>query len=173
MQGSTQITDSVRAKLEELRRHVEIEGESEEGERDLEAPQGVWELKASLTYKPGDNVMWAVASDQDWTHDALDDVQIIAGTIYADGEPFLPSSVTLSGYFQAADTGKWAHVDAGKVALGAGSPQDIWRNELSDFAELVDALNAAMEIPAYRHMAEKSVMQQARRERYGAFAINV
>ena len=171
MQGSTQITSQVRAKLEELRRHVEIEGESPEGERDLEQPQGVWEMKATLTYKPGDNVMWAVASDQDWTHDALEDIQITDGTIYADDEPFFPSSVVLNGYFQAEESGKWARVSGGKVALEGGDVQSAFKDGLESFEELVEALDAAMEIPAYRHMAEKSIMKQAQRERYGAFSL--
>ncbi len=171
MQGSTVVTESIRAKLEELRQKVaEEDNQLADCSAVVEEPEPVYELKAKLTRKPGDDVMWIVASTQDWTHDALDDVEIIPGTIYADDAPFLPDSMALTGYFQA-DGGKWVHVDNGRVNIDRTLHDADWRDKLDDFSEVVEQLNAAMETPHFRHMAEKAAMQQARREQWGAFAL--
>ena len=170
MQGSAIVTEGVRAKLEELRRKVAEEGREPGPTSIAEEPEPLYELKAKLTYKPGDSTMWIVASNQDWTHDALDDVEIIPGTIYADDAPFLPDSMALTGYFQA-DNGKWVHVDNGRVRVDGKNGSADWRAKLDDFSEVVEQLNAAMETPRFRHMAEKAAMQQARREQWGAFAL--
>ncbi len=172
MQGNTVITDSIRRKIEELRKHAIEEGENLDAEVKLDSePQASWSLKAKLTHKPGDASMWIVTSNQDWEHDAIDDVLIIPGTIYASDEPFLPDSIILNGYFQADEDGRWVRVTNGCVPWSEDDANSAWKNALDEFPEVVDELNEAMAIPEYQHMAEKAAMQQARRERWGAYSI--
>ncbi len=153
-----------KAQVEDLRRHMEEDKANSSAhtasevmdEEPLE-PVGEFSLKASLTHKPGDAFFWLVSSSEDWIHDALDDVQIISGTIYAVDEPFLPGAPSRTGYFQSDETGKWVYVLGGKVEAEEGSCP--WRDELTDFPELVEQFNEVMENPEYRHMAEKAVMR--------------
>ncbi len=156
-----------KAQVEDLRRHMEEEGEiccsskhsvsASMDEAPLE-PVGELSLKASLTHKPGDAFFWLVSSSEDWIHDALDDVEISFGTIYATDEPFLPGAPSRTGYFQSDETGQWVYVADGKVAADADGACP-WRDELTDFPELVDQFREAMDDPEYRHMAEKAVMR--------------
>lgn len=172
MQGSTVVTDSVRRKIEELRKHAIEEGENLDSQVKLDdEPQPSWSLKAKLTHKPGDATMWVVTSNQDWEHDAIDDVLIIPGTIYADAEPFLPDSIILNGYFQADEDGRWVRVDNGCVPWSEPNQESPWKDSLDEFPEVISQLNEAMKIPEYQHLAEKAAMQQARRERWDAFSI--
>lgn len=96
-----------RAKIDELRQHMEEEGETFDmdavDEDDIvEASES---MKVKLTWKPGAHMMFAVPSDQDWAHDMIGDIQVIPGTLYASGEPFIEGTTQLTGYFQSDETG--------------------------------------------------------------------
>ncbi len=154
-----------KAQIDDLRQHVEEEmanssSKTTSAVMDEEPLESVGELslKATLTHKPGDAFFWLVSSSEDWIHDALDDVQIISGTIYATDEPFLPGAPSRTGYFQSDETGKWVYVAGGKVEANEEGCCP-WRDELTDFPELVEQFNEVMEDPEYRHMAEKAVMR--------------
>lgn len=151
------LTKHASEKLQELEQHMIEEGDALQN---VEAEEVVWSMNAKLTHKQGDGYLWAVPSEQDWIHDALDDVTIIPGVIYADEEPFLPGSIELTGYFQADETGKWVRVERGQVPVEIVSGDACWKSDLSEFEEVAKQLEAAMEQPEYRHMAEKAALEQ-------------
>jgi hypothetical protein len=150
------IAENALEKIDELRTYMEKEGEDDAAGQ--EEPEGVMSLHVKLTHKQGDAFMWAIPSEQDWLHDALDDFRIVAGVVYAEDEPLLPGSIEIDGYFQADEDGRWVHVSAGRVEVDPETQDACWKNDLNEFPEVVAQLNRALEVPEYRHAVEKAAI---------------
>lgn len=152
-----ELSKDEREKLAELERHMAEMGEALEC---AEPDEGIWSMKVELVGKPGASHLWAVPSGQDWLHDALDEARIVPGTIYADDEPFLPSSIELTGYFQADADGRWLRIEKGCAPMDPASGEAGWKDALEDFDAVAAELADAMQSPEYRRMAQKAVIEQ-------------
>lgn len=155
-----QLDKSTRTKLEELKKHMLQASESLTPGLEDEEHEEIWSLEAALVRLQGERTLWAVAAHQDWEHDMLDGTETIAGTLYADDDPFNSSSSPLTGYFQAEESGKWLRIDNGKAVIDATCGHAEWRDDLADFPAVAGQMQAAMDISEYRHLIEKAVIQQ-------------
>lgn len=158
---------AVEARIEELRAHMEAEGELGVDASDVVAETQatldgtyVLEQKMKLTGKPGATTMFVVPSAQDWVHDALDEVRIVAGTLYADDEPFLEGSAVCTGYFQADDTQRWVRITDGAAAVNASTGDVTWVDDLAEFPEIVAQYEECMGASEYRYVVEQAAMKQ-------------
>lgn len=154
--------EAFRETVDELRQHMEEEGELDEPFSG-EAIEAFMSLPVKLTRKPGDTRYFAVPSNEDWIHDALDEVQIIPGVLYASDEPFIAESLDLTGYFQADDTGAWVAVVSGEVPVDADADDADWQSDLLGFPEIVRQYEEALVDPRYRHLIEQAAMECAAR----------
>ena len=148
--------------LNELANHMREAGElTETGdicmEDDALEDGYVLQQKAKLVLLAGADAAYIVPSGQDWAHDALGDAVICPGMLYSDGEPFSEGDACVTGYFQADADGRWARVEAGRVAAGAPGVQ--WRDGLEEFPEVVAQLEECMRVSAYRHVAEQAALK--------------
>lgn len=148
--------------LDELAGHMRDAGElTDAGEvrvDDAGLEEGlVLEQKAKLVLLAGADAAYVVPSGQDWAHDALGDAMICPGMLYSDGEPFSEGDACVTGYFQADADGRWARVEAGRVAADAPGVQ--WRDGLEEFPEVVAQLEECMRASAYRHVAEQAALK--------------
>ena len=143
-------------RIAELRAHMEEAGELGEDPEDGGKLGGrmVLEQKMKLVSMPGAEALYAVPSEQDWAHDALGEASCVAGTLYADGDPFPEGAAAVSGYFQADADGRWTRVVDGAVPLGAA-----WADGLEEFPEVLAELQECMLVPAYRHAAEQAALK--------------
>ena len=154
--------EHVRRMLDELAEHMAAADEQREGAGsdtatatsddsnivvnaigDTDAP--VWSMPAVLTYEGSAARAWVVPAAQDWVHDALYDAVIIGGTLYAADAPFSPQASSLSGYFQASDTGLWLKVERGSCEFCGGVGELPWKRELTEFPEVAAEAAAADE----------------------------
>lgn len=152
--------------VEELRAHMAAEGEIDEaGAACGEAREAlgslacslVLEQKAKLVHMRGSSEAYLVPSGQDWAHDALGDAEVVAGTFYGDGDPFLEGSADVTGYFEA-DRGGWARVEFGRSRACKHAGVD-WRSSLEEFPEVLSELQASMGVSEYRRVAEQAAMK--------------
>lgn len=152
--------EATQARLAELRAHMEEAGELDQVQdsSDLDVSL-VLEQKMKLVFMPGADTLYAVPSEQDWMHDALGETRCIPGTFYGDGEPFVAGSVAVTGYFQADKDGRWVRVVDGAVACADDSTQVAWRAGLEEFPEVMEELQACMNVSEYRHVAEQAAMK--------------
>ena len=137
----------------EIRRHMEAEGEDLVKVEDSMAGL-MFEKRAKLVQKAGSPELVLVTSEEDWIHDALDDMRIFYGTVYAESEPFAADTTSIDGYFQDEESGRWIRLMAGN-ARDDGS---AWRQSLEDFPEVVEEYDRCMELPEYQHLVEKATM---------------
>lgn len=152
--------------VDELREHMAAEGEidaSGAASGDAEGAMAslvcslVLEQKAKLVHMSGAPIAYLVPSGQDWAHDALGDAEVVAGTFYGDGDPFLEGSADVTGYFEA-DDGGWSRIEKGHARACRHSGVD-WRESLEEFPEVLAELQSAMDVPEYRRVAEQAAMK--------------
>ena len=152
--------------LDELASHMREAGEIDESGKvrrsAAEAEAGlegeyVLEQKAKLVLMAGADAAYLVPSGQDWAHDALGDATVVPGMAYSDGEPFLEGDACVDGYFQADADGRWTRLSSGRADMAAGAI--AWRASLEDFPEVMEELEVAMGVSAWRHVAEQATMK--------------
>jgi hypothetical protein len=137
----------------EIVEHMQAEGESLYKVEDSMAGM-MFEKSAKLIQKAGSDTLVLVTNEEDWIHDALDDMRIFYGTVYAEDEPFAADTTSIDGYFQDEESGRWIHLSAGN-AIDDG---DAWKDSLEDFPEVVEQFDRCMQIPEYQHLVEKATM---------------
>lgn len=156
-----ELTEAERAKLDErinsavaeIAEHMKAEGESLYKVEDSMAGL-MFEKPAKLIQKKGSADITLVTVEEDWIHDALDEMQIFYGMVYAEDEPFAADTTSIDGYFQDEETNRWIHLKAGN----ATDDGQAWKASLEDFPEVMQQYEACMEIPEYQHLAEKATM---------------
>lgn len=155
------MTDAERAELDahidsavaEIAEHMKAEGESLYKVEDSMAGL-MFEKPVKLIQKKGSPDITLVTVEEDWIHDALDEMQIFYGMVYAEDEPFAADTTSIDGYFQDEETGRWIHLKAGN-ATDSGS---AWKGSLEEFPEVMQQYEECMDIPEYQHLAEKATM---------------
>ncbi|OUO88040.1 hypothetical protein B5F40_12915 [Gordonibacter sp. An230] len=147
------------ARIEELRRRMEEEGEpvADAAAAGSLAGELVLEQRMRLVGRSG-SALYAVPVDEDWMHDALSDEESVTGTLYASDEPFPVGAAAVTGYFQADGDGLWARVAAGRAEEGADGVE--WKEGLEEFPEVVSQFMECMAVPEYRHAAERAALQR-------------
>ncbi len=144
-----------------LREHMIEAGESLQQD---ETSSLVYEARMKLVGTRDSEILWLIPSDEDWEHDALDDVIVIPGVLYAEDEPFDSHDMTANGYFQDDESNRWIHVDHGCVAVNLSTGTPSWSDDLTEFPEVVDQFEMCMEDSGYRHLAEKAAMERIVRQ---------
>ncbi len=157
----TEQNEALRARIAELRSHMEEAGEPVDGEDALDALENgyVFEQKMKLVGMPGADALYAVPSDQDWAHDALGETTFVPGTLYVDGAPVCKGAAVVSGYFQADADGRWTRVTDGACPVDVATGTAVWVDGLEDFPEVMAQLVECMGSSAYRHAAEQAAMK--------------
>jgi hypothetical protein len=152
-QDRTERDEHISQAVSELAAHMEAEGESLYKVEDSMAGM-MFEKRAKLVQKKGSDELMLVTNEEDWIHDALDEMHIFYGVVYAEDEPFAADTTAIDGYFQDDETGRWIHLAAGN----ARDDGQAWKKRLEDFPEVVEQLERCMQIPEYQHLVEKATM---------------
>ncbi|MFC0418045.1 molecular chaperone GrpE [Cytobacillus solani] len=94
----------------------------------------IYQKNAKLVGHIEEKVLCLLNSKDDWIHDQYRESFIIHGTIYSSNMPFHPQSISITGYFQDEETGKWIKVKNGVAILNSEDPSISWK---MSFEELV------------------------------------